>query len=81
MEGEHPPIHKYMMTPNADFENLSSHGRLEPNHTHFFFLDDGSKDIKNMFLKRQEVEHELSINKVLGSPIPGFSPKSVGMCC
>ncbi|CAM4803184.1 unnamed protein product [Rotaria magnacalcarata] len=76
MDNEHPPIHKYMMTPSANCDSLSSHGQLEPSHTHFFFFDDGSKDVKNMLLKRQEVEHELSISKVLRSPIFGFQERN-----
>ncbi|CAF4581833.1 unnamed protein product [Rotaria socialis] len=76
MDNEHPPIHKYMMTPSANCDSLNSQGQLEPSHTHFFFFDDGSKDVKNMLLKRQEVEHELSISKVLRSPISGFQEKN-----
>jgi hypothetical protein len=79
MDNEYPPIHKYMMKPSTDHESLNATGQLEANHTHFFFFDDGSKDVKNMLLKRQEIEHELSISKVLRSPVPGFPSKNTGM--
>ncbi len=69
------------MTSSMDRESLSSHGQLEPSHSHFFFFDDGSNDVTNMLLKRQEVEHEISISKVLRSPVPGFPAKNTGMFC
>jgi hypothetical protein len=70
-----------MMTQSTDCESVSSHRQLEPNHTHFFFFDDETNDVKKMLLKRQKVEHELSISKVLRSPIPGFPPKNISMYC
>ena len=67
------------MAPSMDCETLSPYGQLDPSHTHFFFFDDGSNNVVNMSLKRQEVEHEISISKVLRSPVPGFSTKNTGI--
>lgn len=79
MDNEHPPIHKYVIASSTDRESFNSHGQLEPSHTHFFFFDDGSNNVTDMLLKRQEVEHEISISKVLRSPVPGFPAKNTGM--
>ncbi|CAF1184093.1 unnamed protein product, partial [Adineta ricciae] len=77
LDNEYPPIHQYVLTTSTDDERISVKNQLEPNHTHFFFFDAGSNDMKNMFLKRQAIEHELSISKVLRSPVPGCLSKNV----
>jgi len=79
MENEQPPIHQYMLTTRQDCETRSSSGYLEPNHNHFLFFDDGSNDVEKLLLKRQEIEHELSISKALRSPVAGYQPKSTSM--
>ena len=66
----------------------SSVWRLEPNHTHFHFFDDGKdknnqmKSMKNMLLKRQEIECKLIINKAIKSPVVGYQSESISssMC-
>jgi hypothetical protein len=86
MGNEHPYFHRYEMTTGNDNQNDNFVLRLQPNHTHFHFFDDGKdgtdgiNDLKNMLLKRQEIERELSINKALMSPVVGYQPKSIGMC-
>nr|ACD54609.1 transient receptor potential cation channel protein-like protein [Adineta vaga] len=65
-------IHEYQLTKNNDNETSISGWHLDPNHTHFLLFDDGSNDVKNMLLKRQEIEHEFSISKALKSPVNVF---------
>ncbi|UJR11064.1 hypothetical protein I4U23_015247 [Adineta vaga] len=69
-------IHEYQLTKNNDNETSISGWHLDPNHTHFLLFDDGSNDVKNMLLKRQEIEHEFSISKALKSPVNGYQPMS-----
>ena len=81
MENDQSSIRKYIVATSKHSEAGSSSGYLEPNHSHFLFFDDGSNDLENVLLKRQEVEHELSISKVLRSPVAGYQPKSTSMSC
>jgi hypothetical protein len=75
-----PHIHKYKFAKTEDTETRSSNWHLEPNYTHFHFFDDGTNNVQNVLLKRQEIEHELSIRKTLKSPVVGYQPKSTGTC-
>ncbi|CAF0727747.1 unnamed protein product [Adineta steineri] len=77
MGDDYSTVHTYVMMPNLDCNNIVSHRRLQPNHTHFILLNDESKDMKNMLSKRQEIEHELSINRILKSPIANYPPKNI----
>jgi hypothetical protein len=80
-----PFIHQYELATDKNNINDNSILHLQPNHTHFHFFDDGKEenggtnDVKNMLLKRQEIEHELSINKSLMTPIAGYEPKMTRM--
>jgi hypothetical protein len=108
------PIHEYNLIADNDNETATSVWRLEPNHTHFHFFDNGNdiddgkdeddinvindgededdindandgddetNNVQNVLLKRHEIEHELSISKVLRSPVVGYQPESTSMCC
>ncbi len=79
MNNEQHPIYIYQSTTNEDHETRNANRHLEPNHTHFLFFDDESNDIE-VFVKRPEIEHELSISKALRSPVVGYIPKSTSMC-
>ena len=75
-DNEPRSVHEYQLTTNNDYETNISGWHLDPNHTHFLLFDDGSNDVKNMLLKRQEVEHELSISRQLKSPVNGYKSAS-----
>jgi hypothetical protein len=75
------PIHEYNLIADKDNETDRSLWHLEPNHTHFHFFDDGTNNVQHVLLKRHELEHELSISKVLRSPVVGYQPESTSMCC
>jgi hypothetical protein len=74
-------IHKYKFITIEDNGSRSSNRHLEANHTHFHLFDDGTNNVQNVSLKRQEIEHELSISKALRSPVVNYQPKSSSMCC
>jgi hypothetical protein len=76
-----PPIRKYKLINDKNNTTDGSDWHLEPNHTHFHLFDDEVNDVQNMLLKRQEIEHELSISKALRSPVAGYISESVGMYC
>jgi hypothetical protein len=73
--------HKYNLINGNGSEANRSICHLEPNHTHFHFFDEGISNEQNILLKRQEIEHELSISKVLSSPMVGYQPESTSMYC
>ncbi|CAF1026030.1 unnamed protein product [Adineta steineri] len=68
-------IHEYQLITKRNYENRNSGWHLDPNHTHFLLFDDGTNDVKNVLLKRQEIEHEFSISRALKSPVGGYQPK------
>ena len=73
MDNDKPfPIRQYNLATSKENETRGSSWHLEPNHTHFLFFDNGTNDMKNVLLKRQEIEHELSISKALRSPVAGY---------
>ncbi len=74
-------IYSYHLAASKEIEAGKSSCHLEPNHTHFLFFDDGTNNVQDVLLKRQEIEHELSISKALRSPVVGYIPKSTSMCC
>jgi hypothetical protein len=82
-----PSAINYKVITSTDKWNESFGWRLEPHHTHFLLFDDETdgndetNNVKNMLLKRQEIEHELSISQVLRSPVIGYQPKSTSMYC
>jgi hypothetical protein len=75
------PIRTYKLINDKDNATHRSDWHLEPNHTHFHFFDDGTNNVQNVLLKRQEIEHELSISKALRSPVVGYIPEGTSMCC
>ena len=75
------PIHTYKLINDKKNTNDGSNWHLEPNHTHFHFFDDEANSVQNVLLKRQEIEHELSISEALRSPVVGYIPESTSMCC
>jgi hypothetical protein len=75
------PIRTYKSINERDNTTNRSDWHLEPNHTHFHFFDDEANNVQKVLLKRQEIEHELSISKALRSPVAGYIPESIGMCC
>ena len=48
-------------------------------HTHFVLFDDGPNGMNDVLLKRQEIEHELSVSKILKSPIIDYQPQTASM--
>jgi len=85
VEDEPPRIHKYTLNSNNVDKTDNSICDLEPNHTAFFFFDygtdDGIDDVKNMLLKRHDIEHQLSISKALRSRENCCQSKSASMYC
>ena len=75
------PVHAYELINDKDKVTNGSDWHLEPNHTHFLFFDDKTNNVQNVLLKRQEIEHELSISKALRSPVVGYIPESTSMFC
>jgi hypothetical protein len=73
-------IRTYKLINDTENTTNRSDWHLEPNHTHFHFFDDEANNMQNVLLKRQEIEHELSISKALRSPVVGYIPESTSMC-
>ena len=55
--------------------------RMEANRVDFHFFDVEPDNMQTVLIKRQEIEQELSISKVLRSPVVGYQPNDPGMCC
>ena len=78
-------IRSYKVIDDKDnTNNRSDDWHLEPYHTHFVFFDDrndGTNNVQNVLSKRQEIEHQLSISKVLKQPVAGYKPQNPSMSC
>ncbi|UJR07341.1 hypothetical protein I4U23_011628 [Adineta vaga] len=75
LDNEYSSIHTYIMRTNTLSNRSYIHRKLQPNHTHFILFNDQSIDRTNILYKRQEIEHELSINRILKSPILNYPSK------
>ena len=81
MENEESDDDRHTLNAVKGKATQSHSERMEENRVHFHFFDVEPDNVQTVLMKRQEIEHELSVSKVLRSPVVGYQPYDPGMCC